>query len=101
MKLLAILCLIFSASKFLPFTLIYFKCSFFYFLQHCFVPHISGSAQGTIYTGRELEYAFFVHSLCLLGKVLIYTHGRRLFPIQAVKHKGKKKRKSKTAVTKV
>ncbi|XP_075893672.1 protein broad-minded isoform X1 [Nelusetta ayraudi] len=47
----------------------------------------TGSAQGTVYTGRELEYAFFVHSLCVLGKVLIYTHGRRLFPVQAVKHK--------------
>lgn len=62
----------------------------FHFFQDHFTLNVPGSAQGTVYTGRELEYAFFVHSLCVLGKVLIYTHGRRLFPVQAVKHKGKK-----------
>lgn len=60
--------------------------------------HIPGLAQGTVYTGKELEYAFFVHSLCVLGKVLIYTHGRQLFPVQAGKHKGKKQNCSDSSV---
>lgn len=68
--------------------------SFFQFLSESFkysLPlNFLGAAQGTVYTGKELEYAFFVHSLCVLGKVLIYTHGRKLFPVKAVKHKGKK-----------
>uniref|UniRef100_A0A8C3AYS1 Protein broad-minded n=1 Tax=Cyclopterus lumpus TaxID=8103 RepID=A0A8C3AYS1_CYCLU len=40
-----------------------------------------------VYTGQELEYAFFVHSLCILGKLLIYTNGRKLFPIRVRKRK--------------
>ncbi|XP_070782053.1 protein broad-minded [Enoplosus armatus] len=47
----------------------------------------SGPAQRSVYTGKELEYAFFVHSLCVLGKLLIYTNGRKLFPIKVRKHK--------------
>ncbi|TMS11937.1 Protein broad-minded, partial [Larimichthys crocea] len=47
----------------------------------------SGSAQRSVYTGKELEYALFVHSLCVLGKVLIYTNGRKLFPIKVRKRK--------------
>ncbi|XP_041660694.1 protein broad-minded [Cheilinus undulatus] len=43
--------------------------------------------QRSVYTGKELEYAFFVHSLCVLGKLLIYTNGRKLFPIRVKKHK--------------
>ncbi|XP_068609884.1 protein broad-minded [Brachionichthys hirsutus] len=50
-------------------------------------PQNSGSAQRSVYTGRELEYAHFVHSLCILGKVLIYTNGRKLFPIKGRKRK--------------
>ncbi|XP_068564606.1 protein broad-minded isoform X2 [Cebidichthys violaceus] len=42
----------------------------------------TGSVQTSVYTGKELEYAFFVHSLCVLGKLLIYTNGRKLFPIR-------------------
>lgn len=49
---------------------------------------VSGSSQRSVYTGKELEYAFFVHSLCVLGKVLIYTNGRQLFPIKVRKRKG-------------
>ncbi|KAF3850182.1 hypothetical protein F7725_019901, partial [Dissostichus mawsoni] len=41
----------------------------------------------SVYTGKELEYAFFVHSLCVLGKLLIYTNGRKLFPITVKKRK--------------
>uniref|UniRef100_A0A671V5W7 Protein broad-minded n=1 Tax=Sparus aurata TaxID=8175 RepID=A0A671V5W7_SPAAU len=45
------------------------------------------SAQRSVYTGKELEYAFFVHSLCVLGKLLIYANGRKLFPIKVRKRK--------------
>ncbi|XP_010795029.1 inverted formin-2-like [Notothenia coriiceps] len=47
-----------------------------------------GSVQRSVYTGKEIEYAFFVHSLCVLGKLLIYTNGRKLFPITVKKRKG-------------
>ncbi|XP_044024857.1 protein broad-minded isoform X2 [Siniperca chuatsi] len=47
----------------------------------------TGSAQRSVYIGKELEYAFFVHSLCVLGKLLIYTNGRKLFPIKVRKCK--------------
>ncbi|CAL8316051.1 unnamed protein product [Lota lota] len=47
----------------------------------------NSSSHWSVYTRRELEYAFFVHSLCVLGKVLIYTNGRKLFPIKIKKHK--------------
>ncbi|XP_045917373.1 protein broad-minded [Micropterus dolomieu] len=50
-------------------------------------PQTTGSAQRSVYTGKELEYAFFVHSLCVLGKLLIYTNGRKLFPIKVRKRK--------------
>lgn len=49
---------------------------------------LTGSLQRSVYTARELEYAFFVHSLCVLGKVLIYANGRKLFPIKLRKRKG-------------
>ncbi|XP_037607377.1 protein broad-minded isoform X1 [Sebastes umbrosus] len=45
------------------------------------------SVQRSAYTGKELDYAFFVHSLCVLGKLLIYTNGRKLFPIKVRKRK--------------
>ncbi|XP_077018890.1 protein broad-minded isoform X1 [Tamandua tetradactyla] len=45
--------------------------------QHC------GNKQKTFcYSGRELQYIYFIHSLCLLGRLLIYTQGRKLFPIK-------------------
>ncbi|XP_078256304.1 protein broad-minded isoform X2 [Rhinoraja longicauda] len=43
--------------------------------------HIN-SGQRTYYTGSELQYICFVHSLCLLGRLLMYTHGRKLFPVK-------------------
>lgn len=49
---------------------------------------VSGSVQRSVYSGKELDYAFFVHSLCVLGKLLIYTNGRKLFPIKVRKRKG-------------
>ncbi|CAJ1077981.1 protein broad-minded isoform X2 [Xyrichtys novacula] len=50
-------------------------------------PQNTSSVQRSVYTGQELEYAFFVHSLCVLGKLLIYTNGRKLFPVKVKKHK--------------
>ncbi|XP_010129410.1 PREDICTED: protein broad-minded, partial [Buceros rhinoceros silvestris] len=44
--------------------------------QHC------SDKQNFCYTGPELQYACFVHSLCLLGRLLIYKQGRNLFPVQ-------------------
>nr|XP_014349915.1 PREDICTED: protein broad-minded isoform X2 [Latimeria chalumnae] len=41
----------------------------------------------TYYTGRELNYIYFVHSLCLLGRLLMYTHGRKLFPVKVKNRK--------------
>lgn len=36
---------------------------------------------GLFYTSQDLEYIYFVHSLCLLGRVLLYSGGRALFPV--------------------
>ncbi|NXW97151.1 BROMI protein, partial [Larus smithsonianus] len=44
--------------------------------QHC------SDKQNFSYTGPELQYVCFVHSLCLLGRLLIYKQGRNLFPVQ-------------------
>ncbi|KAM9840199.1 protein broad-minded [Aulostomus maculatus] len=46
-----------------------------------------GSIQRSVYTGKELEYVLLVHSLCVLGKLLIYRNGRKLFPIRVRTHK--------------
>ncbi|XP_048791639.1 protein broad-minded isoform X2 [Lagopus muta] len=42
----------------------------------------SNNEQKFFYTGSELQYIYFVHSLCLLGRLLIYKQGRNLFPVQ-------------------
>ncbi|XP_008937179.1 PREDICTED: protein broad-minded-like, partial [Merops nubicus] len=55
--------------------------------QHC------SDKQIFSYTGPELQYVYFVHSLCLLGRLLIYKQGRSLFPVQL---KNKKDRVSIT-----
>jgi len=33
------------------------------------------------YTGREMEYAHFLHSLRFVGRLILYDRGRRFFPI--------------------
>ncbi|NXX19023.1 BROMI protein, partial [Podargus strigoides] len=43
--------------------------------------------QNFSYTGPELQYVYFVHSLCLLGRLLIYKQGQNLFPVQLKKKK--------------
>ncbi|NXL87014.1 BROMI protein, partial [Alectura lathami] len=42
----------------------------------------SNDEQKFSYTGPELQYVYFIHSLCLLGRLLIYKQGRNLFPVQ-------------------
>ncbi|XP_078471595.1 protein broad-minded [Lampetra planeri] len=39
------------------------------------------SGRRTTYTRAELLYLHFVHSLCMLGRLLMYAHGRKLFPL--------------------
>uniref|UniRef100_A0A4W4ES49 Protein broad-minded n=1 Tax=Electrophorus electricus TaxID=8005 RepID=A0A4W4ES49_ELEEL len=51
----------------------------------CSVP--SGPAQRNCYSAKELEYTHFVHSVCLLGRLLMYTNGRKLFPIKVRKRR--------------
>uniref|UniRef100_A0A8C5K043 Protein broad-minded n=1 Tax=Jaculus jaculus TaxID=51337 RepID=A0A8C5K043_JACJA len=34
------------------------------------------------YSRQELQYIYFIHSLCLLGRLLVYKQGRKLFPIK-------------------
>lgn len=50
--------------------------------------NVSGLVQRSVYSGKELEYCCFVHSLCVLGKLNIYTNGKKLFPIKIRKYKG-------------
>ncbi|XP_061560030.1 protein broad-minded isoform X1 [Phycodurus eques] len=49
--------------------------------------HNSGSDASSVYSGKELQYALVVHSLCVLGKVVLYANGRKLFPIQVAARK--------------
>uniref|UniRef100_A0A4W4ESN2 Protein broad-minded n=1 Tax=Electrophorus electricus TaxID=8005 RepID=A0A4W4ESN2_ELEEL len=46
-----------------------------------------GPAQRNCYSAKELEYTHFVHSVCLLGRLLMYTNGRKLFPIKVRKRR--------------
>uniref|UniRef100_H2ZAY6 Protein broad-minded n=1 Tax=Ciona savignyi TaxID=51511 RepID=H2ZAY6_CIOSA len=43
--------------------------------------HSPQDTRRTTYTPRELRYAHFVHSLCFVSRLLIYTGGRELFPL--------------------
>ncbi|KAI5090795.1 protein broad-minded isoform X1 [Silurus meridionalis] len=54
---------------------------------HAKDPQQIGSAQRSCYSAKELEYAHFVHSLCVLGRLLMYTNGRKLFPIKVRKRR--------------
>ncbi|CAH1269946.1 TBC1D32 [Branchiostoma lanceolatum] len=41
-----------------------------------------GEGKRTTYAGPELEYIYFIHSLCMLGRMLLYSKGRAFFPIK-------------------
>uniref|UniRef100_A0A673M6T0 Protein broad-minded n=1 Tax=Sinocyclocheilus rhinocerous TaxID=307959 RepID=A0A673M6T0_9TELE len=47
----------------------------------------SGPARRTLYTSKELEFVYFIHSLCVLGRLVMYTNGRKLFPIKVKKRR--------------
>ncbi|CAH6778190.1 Tbc1d32 [Phodopus roborovskii] len=44
--------------------------------------HCGNKQKNFYYSGQELQYIYFIHSLCLLGRLVIYTQGRKLFPIK-------------------
>ncbi|XP_012998946.1 protein broad-minded isoform X2 [Cavia porcellus] len=44
--------------------------------------HGGDKQKALCYSGQEMQYVYFIHSLCLLGRLLIYTQGRRLFPVK-------------------
>uniref|UniRef100_A0A8B9FFS5 Protein broad-minded n=1 Tax=Amazona collaria TaxID=241587 RepID=A0A8B9FFS5_9PSIT len=46
-----------------------------------------GDEQNFYYTGQELQYVYFVHSLCLLGRLLVYKQGQNLFPVELTNKK--------------
>ncbi|XP_051511088.1 protein broad-minded isoform X2 [Myxocyprinus asiaticus] len=46
-----------------------------------------GPVQRTLYSSEELEFVYFVHSLCVLGRLVMYTNGRKLFPIKVKKRR--------------
>ncbi|XP_061197318.1 protein broad-minded-like [Saccostrea echinata] len=68
-------CLDFSANRKLPFDLMsdfsdtYSKINV-------------GGGRRSYYAGAELEYAYFIHSVHLLGRLLCFTNGRKFFPIK-------------------
>ncbi|XP_041453945.1 protein broad-minded-like [Lytechinus variegatus] len=41
------------------------------------------SSRRTSYTEKELEFLVFIQSLSILGRLLVYANGRKLFPIKA------------------
>ncbi len=40
------------------------------------------------YSGPELDYICFVHSLSLLSQLLCYRHGREFFPVKVKEEEG-------------
>ncbi|KAM6915461.1 protein broad-minded [Xenentodon cancila] len=68
---------------------IYYNESCDHFKSEITDPHLEEkghTGSTSVYSGKELEYSFFVHSLCVLGKLIVYTNGRKLFPIKTKKH---------------
>lgn len=53
-----------------------------------FILFFKGNKRKNFYTGKELQYIRVVHSLSLLGRLLIYKQGRKLFPVQLKNRKG-------------
>ncbi|KAM4816878.1 protein broad-minded [Urocitellus parryii] len=44
--------------------------------------HCGNKQKIVYYSGQELQYIYFIHSLCILGRLLIYKQGRKLFPMK-------------------
>lgn len=68
-------CLDFSANRKLPFDLM----SDF---SDSFTKITVGGGRRSYYAGAELEYAYFIHSVYLIGRLLCFTNGRKFFPIK-------------------
>ncbi|KAM5263289.1 protein broad-minded isoform 2-T2 [Ctenodactylus gundi] len=49
--------------------------------------HYGNKQKAFYYSGQELQYVCFIHSLCLLGRLLIYQQGRKLFPVKVKNRK--------------
>ncbi|XP_077366165.1 protein broad-minded isoform X2 [Festucalex cinctus] len=67
--------------------ILYLECCQRSTLLHSEQQQSSGSEVSSVYSGKELRYAAVVHSLCVLGKVLLYANGRKLFPIKVAARK--------------
>ena len=50
-------------------------------------PHRT-NAQTTHYSEEEITCAFFVHALSVIERVLLFTDGRKLFPVSVDSAKG-------------
>ncbi|KAL4234490.1 hypothetical protein ACF0H5_006135 [Mactra antiquata] len=64
-------CLEFSAARKVPFD-----------LMSDISESVSKAERRVYYTGAELEYAYFIHSACVIGKLLCFTNGRSFFPLK-------------------
>ncbi|XP_060080662.1 protein broad-minded-like [Ylistrum balloti] len=70
-------CLEFSANRKTPFDLMSEMSDNFSKTS------VTGENKGrSYYTGAELEYSYFIHSVFLLGRLLCFINGRKLFPIK-------------------
>ena len=49
---------------------------------------VSGSEQHNVYTCAELQFAYFVHSVHFIGRLLCYVHGRNFFPVKVKEKEG-------------
>jgi hypothetical protein len=54
--------------------------------------HKGRSSQRIFYSGQELDYAYFVHSLHLLGKLIFFERGRAFFPSKIKEQNGETNR---------
>ncbi|KAJ8303233.1 hypothetical protein KUTeg_019629 [Tegillarca granosa] len=68
-------CLEFSANRKVPFDLLNDIS------DNLSKTSISGNKR-TLYAGAELEYAYFIHSVFLLGRIFCFVNGRKFFPIK-------------------
>ena len=56
-----------------------------------FAVSVAGSQQQRYtYTGDELEYFYFVHAINIVGRILMYKQGLKLFPVKIKGYEGEK-----------
>ena len=49
---------------------------------------VGSHQQRVTYTGDELEYIYFVHALNIVGRILTYKQGTKLFPVKVKGYDG-------------